>query len=173
MDFNGENARRLYEADGDSALGAPVWSPDGRRILYVRIDATGVSILTRDLLGGIPTTLFAMPPSEDIDDFNWFAMPPSEDIDDFNWLPDGRLIYSMAEPEVIGGRTSCNFWAMRLDSTGKPVEKPSGRALDPDCRSPSAYGKRIRWSPPRADFSFATAGVLLLGRSAVPGRRLV
>jgi Tol biopolymer transport system component len=124
MDFNGENARRLYEADGDSALGAPVWSPDGRRILYVRIDATGVSILTRDLLGGIPTTLF--------------AMPPSEDIDDFNWLPDGRLIYSMAEPEVIGGRTSCNFWAMRLDSTGKPVEKPSGRALDPDCRSPSA-----------------------------------
>jgi Tol biopolymer transport system component len=111
MDSNGENARKLYEADGDSALGAPLWSPDGKRILYVRFDATGVSFITRDLQGGIPITLL--------------ATPPSEDINDFNWLPDGRLIYSMAEPEVIGGRTSCNFWEMRLDGrTGKPVDKP-------------------------------------------------
>ena len=111
MDSDGENARKLYEADGDSALGGPVWSPDGKRILYARIDATSISFITRDLQGGIPTTLL--------------ATPPSEEINDFNWLPDGRLIYSMAEPEVIGGRTSCNFWEMRLDAhTGKPVEKP-------------------------------------------------
>jgi serine/threonine protein kinase len=111
MDPNGENARKLYEADGDSALAGGVWSPDGKRILYVRVDATGASFITRDLQGGIPTTLL--------------ATPPSDDINDFNWLPDGRLIYSMAEPEIIGGRTSCNFWEMRLDArTGKPVEKP-------------------------------------------------
>src|SRR5579864_990784 len=111
MEPNGENARKLYEADGDSALGGSVWSPDGKRILYVRVDATGASFITRDLQGGIPTTIL--------------TAPSSYDIYDLNWLPDGRLIYSMAEPEVIGGRTSCNFWEMRLDArTGKPVEKP-------------------------------------------------
>jgi serine/threonine protein kinase len=111
MDANGGNARKLYEADGDSALGGAVWSPDGKRISYLRVDATSASFITRDLQGGIPTTLF--------------AKPPSDEIYDLNWLPDGRLIYSMAEPEVIGGRTSCNFWEMRLDArTGKPVEKP-------------------------------------------------
>jgi serine/threonine protein kinase/dipeptidyl aminopeptidase/acylaminoacyl peptidase len=111
MDPDGEHARKLYEVAGDSALGGPVWSPDGKRILYVRVDPTSASFIIRDLQGGTPTILF--------------TKPPSDEIVDMNWLPDGRLIYSMEEPEVIGGRTSCNFWEMRLDArTGKPVEKP-------------------------------------------------
>jgi Tol biopolymer transport system component len=40
------------------------------------------------------------------------------------WLPDERLIYSKAEPEVIGGEI-CNFWQIWLDRrTGQPIGKP-------------------------------------------------
>jgi len=45
-------------------------------------------------------------------------------VNDVRWLPDGRLIYSVAEPESFFG-SACNFWEMQLDErTGKPIEKP-------------------------------------------------
>jgi len=107
MGSAGENARKLYSTDKDSALNCGAWSPDGRRLLYVEIDKLGARFVNRDLEGGAPVVVL-----ESADEVNSVA-----------WAPDGRLIYSKFEPAIIGNG-NCNFWQMRLDErTGRPLEK--------------------------------------------------
>jgi eukaryotic-like serine/threonine-protein kinase len=110
MQPSGEWARRLFDTDENSSIAGTDWSRDGQRIIYVRTDDSGDNLVSRDLKGGPLTTIF--PPSE------------MRRVNEAFWLADGRLIYSVAEPEDFLGN-SCNFWEMRLDSrTGKPIEKP-------------------------------------------------
>jgi serine/threonine protein kinase len=138
MGPDGANARKLYDTDENSALGGVAWSPNGKVIAYSRIDSEGASLLSRDLKGGPPTTIF----------------PPSvgNQIFEYLWLP-GRLIYSMAEPQAVGV-SGCNFWEMRLDGgTGKPIGEPrrltswSGFCMSGE--SATADGKKLaflRWA---------------------------
>jgi len=108
MDADGQNAHKLYDTDENGSLNCSVWSPDGKRILYVQYGADGPRFVNRDLKGGAPVLTF-----ED-----------AEEIPDVLWLADGRLLYSKTEPEVIGGEI-CNFWEVRLDRrTGDVVAKP-------------------------------------------------
>jgi eukaryotic-like serine/threonine-protein kinase len=107
MGPDGENARKLYETDENSGINGVTWSPDGKIIVYTRADASGTTIVSRDLNGGPVTTL--VPPSV------------SNDIHSYIWLRDGRLIYDRVETEAMLGVIECNFWALRLDSKGKPV----------------------------------------------------
>ena len=110
MNPNGDQARKLYDTDEGSTVSGPVWSPDGRLIIYTEGNLGGSSLISRDLKGGSTTTLF---PSS-----------TAELIFDYLWLPDGRLIYSLMEPHTPGSDT-CNLWEMRLDNrTGKPIDKP-------------------------------------------------
>jgi eukaryotic-like serine/threonine-protein kinase len=135
---DGANARKVYETDENSALGGVVWSPNGKLIAYSRIDSEGANLLSRDLKGGPPNTIFA--PSV------------GNQVFEYLWLP-GRLIYSMAEPQALGG-SGCNFWEMRLDGdTGKPVGE--GRRLTSwsgfcmSGESATADGKKLaflRWA---------------------------
>jgi serine/threonine protein kinase len=107
---NGEQARKVFDTDENSALGALLWSPDGQRGLFVSSDAGGDTIVSHDLHGGPPITVFT--PSE-----------MRQTDGDISWLPDGRLIYAVKEPQAYGD--NCNYWAMPLDPrTGKPIEKP-------------------------------------------------
>jgi eukaryotic-like serine/threonine-protein kinase len=107
---DGEQARKLYEANEDSAIFGLTWSPDQQRVIYIRSDESGDTLLSRELEGGPPSTLFLLSPS-------WVKK-----VRDFSWLPDGRLIYSM-EPEAL--RSTCDFWMMRIDTrTGQVIEKP-------------------------------------------------
>jgi len=76
---------------------------------YSQASLNGSSVVTRDLQGGPPTTLF---PST-----------TAELISDYLWLQDGRFVYSLMEPNAPG--PTCNLWAMHLDRrTGKPSEEP-------------------------------------------------
>ena len=101
MGPNGENVKKLYDADENSAICCVVWSPGGQRILYVRTDQSGETLLTRDLQNGSVTQVLS---SSEL-----------HGINDLTWLADGRLLYSKSES---GG--SCNFWDMPLDEvTGK------------------------------------------------------
>ena len=105
MGRDGENARKLYGADEDGSLDCGVWSPHGKRMLYVENDRRGARFVTRNLEGGTATVV----------------LEGAEQIPDVNWLSDGRLIYSKLEPAVIGD-ANCNFWEMQLDEeTGKSV----------------------------------------------------
>jgi serine/threonine protein kinase/Tol biopolymer transport system component len=110
MDPDGEQARKLYDSGENSSLGVFTFSPDGQRLLYSRTDESGTTIMSGDLKGSPPTTVFS--PSE------------TEKIRlDLTWLPDGRLIYPVPEPETFAA--TCNYWAVRLDErTGQVIEKP-------------------------------------------------
>jgi serine/threonine protein kinase/DNA-binding winged helix-turn-helix (wHTH) protein len=114
MDPEGEHARKLYEADEDAAIFNLAWSPDPQRVTYVRTDKSGDTVVSRDLKGGPPTTIF--PSSE-------FPASEMEKTRDSTLLPDGRVIYGRDEPGAI--LPTCNFWIVRFDfRTGKIIEKP-------------------------------------------------
>jgi serine/threonine protein kinase len=110
MGPGGENAHKLFDTDEQSSIGGLSWSPDGKRVLYYKTDQFGDTLLSRDLQNGPPFTLFR--PTE------------MKRLNDILWLADGRLLYSVSEPESFFG-SACNFWEMQLDRrTGKPIEKP-------------------------------------------------
>jgi serine/threonine protein kinase len=110
MGPNGEQARKLYDAGESDAICCLNWSAAGQRIMYIKTDGSGDTLVSRDLQGGPMTTIFS--PSE------------MKKLTDLTWLPDGRLLYSVEEPDSFLG-SACNFWEMRLDErTGKLTEKP-------------------------------------------------
>lgn len=108
MGPTGDQAYKLYGTDENHALGQNGWSPNGTRIIFPQIDADGVTLVTRDLENGPVLTVF--------------TASEMKGINSFLWLPDGRLVYSLPEPGAIASTT--NFWIMRLDEEGKPVDKP-------------------------------------------------
>jgi serine/threonine protein kinase len=113
---NGEQAHKLFDAGEVNCLAAFLWGPDGRRVMYVHSEApcsgdgSNDTLVSSDLKGG--PTVTVLPPSE------------MKNMSDFSWLPDGRLIYSMNEPQTIG--STSNYWTLRLDArTGQPIEEPT------------------------------------------------
>jgi Tol biopolymer transport system component len=109
MGPNGNQARKLFDTDENSAIGGVSWSPDGQRILYVKSDKTGDATVTRDLQGGPVNTIFS--PSE------------NKSINDAFWLADGRLLYSAREEGPLDSES--NFWTLQIDSrTGKRLGQP-------------------------------------------------
>jgi eukaryotic-like serine/threonine-protein kinase len=108
MDANGENARKLFEASENKAIGGLRWFPKGQRVWYGVTDKSGTTLVSRELSGG---------PITDI-------LPPFEmrKIWDLVLLPDGRLLYTLPE---IGAGSTCNYWVLPLDErTGAATDKP-------------------------------------------------
>ena len=134
MSPEGTQARRVYDAGEDSVFLGAAWSPDGRRLGYVKDAPTGTTLESRDLDGGPPA----------------LALPSG--VKDWEWLPDGRMIFSLSEPGVTGD--SCNFWQQRIDSqTGKRLEKltrlTNWAGFCMDSPSAAADGRRLayrKWS---------------------------
>jgi serine/threonine protein kinase len=113
MGPDGEQARKFQETDEGSAIVSFGWSPNGKRYGYILTNASGDTLLSRDIKGGPTVTLFR--PSE------------MAKLGDVNWLHDGRLVYGIAEPHSQGNGigNACNYWTMRLDfATGKHLEEP-------------------------------------------------
>ena len=81
MDPTGDHARKLAQAEGEGGLVGLNWSPDRRRMLYLKFGKSGYSFASTDLTGR--ETSFPVP----LDD--------SDRVLDFRWLPDGRLIYAI------------------------------------------------------------------------------
>jgi len=108
MGSDGENARKLYEADEDSSIGGLYWFPHGQRVWYGAFDKSGFSLVTRELGGGPVTTI---------------PLPPEVTSWDVTLLPDSRLLYVVGEKGAAG--FSCNYWVLPLDErTGAPTDKP-------------------------------------------------
>ena len=134
MSPDGTQARKLYDAGENSVFLGAAWSPDGRRLGYVKDDSTGTTLESRNLDGGPPA----------------LALPSG--VKDWEWLPDGQMIFSLSEPGVTGD--SCNFWEQRIDSrTGKRLQKlkrlTNWAGFCMDSPSATADGKRLayrKWS---------------------------
>ena len=129
MGPNGENARKIADSGGDGALVLVRWSPNGERVAYLNTDTE--TIETRDLKGGPPKIVISLAGS---------------DVHDFLWLPDGRMLYAVAE--TGHDITTCNYWQIRSGArTGGLTEKPrrltnwAGFCVD-DARV-TADGKRL------------------------------
>ena len=107
MGADGEQPRKVFDTDENSAIAGAQFSPDGQRLIYFKSPGVpgkpGDTIESRDLKGGPPVQVLS-----------------STRLRDYLWLPDGRLIYALAEE---GGETTCNYWAMRIDpNTGETRE---------------------------------------------------
>jgi eukaryotic-like serine/threonine-protein kinase len=110
MGPNGEQPRELFGTDENSSIiGAAQFSSDGQRMVYYQSpEAPGKaadSINIRNLKGGAATTLVS-----------------SRRLRDHVWLPDGRLLYALAEE---GNEETCNYWVLPIDErTGNAIEAP-------------------------------------------------
>ncbi len=146
MESSGEHAQKLYATDEESAIGGLHWSNDGKRVLYYKTDASGDTLVSRDLKGGPATTILG--PSE-----------LKRVTGDVIWRANGQLLYSVEEAGFADG-SACNFWGMRLDArTGAPIEKPtkltnwSGFCMNP--MSETSDGKKIaflKWFPKETSY---------------------
>jgi len=109
MGATGEQAQKLYDSGEHGGICCLIWTQTGDRVIYVRLDESGDTLVSRDLKEGSITTL--LPASE------------MKRMRDPSWLPDGRVIYSIEEADAIGN--ACNLWTMRLNTrTGELIEKP-------------------------------------------------
>jgi len=104
-------------AQGDEVTGfmQVAWSPDGRRIAYLKVhqvfEAFECALEDRDLQGGPPIVVLT-------------GANLCENPQGFWWAPDGRLIFSLAEPSP--NANDSNLWEVKLDpQTGKPEGKPT------------------------------------------------
>jgi len=104
-------------AHGDDATGfmQVVWSPDGSRIAYLKVhqaaDAFECALEDRDLEVGPAVVLRT--------GANLCQHPHG-----IWWAPDGRLIFSLAEPSP--NENDSNLWEVRIDPrTGRLEDKPA------------------------------------------------
>jgi eukaryotic-like serine/threonine-protein kinase len=114
MDAQGNNIRNLVGLPENQYLYAVHWSPDAKRLAYVRVDDTS-------FLGpGIRSV-----ESIDRNASNHRVIVPGSQlaISDLCWLASGRIIYSRVESAPWGDE---NLWEVRVDPrSGAPMSGPT------------------------------------------------
>ncbi len=162
MGPNGETPRKLSDAGNHSSYWSVVWSPDGKRLLYMRNDwsrpGLKVTMETRDLKDGPVTTPFS-----------------DGRLRSLHWLGDGRILYVLGEPDVSGD--TCNYWVTRMDSaTGKFSEQPTqlthsvGYCMS--STSSTSDSKRLVFLKQSNEYSVYVASLALGAMSITPPKHL-
>ena len=102
---DGEQARKVFDADENVAVGGLTWSQDGKRVIFFRADSLENFVFESSNLNGGPLTTI-LPPA---DPKRMYSLS-------FNWMPDGRMIYRLDEPEGPDRKMiTCNLWQISMD----------------------------------------------------------
>jgi eukaryotic-like serine/threonine-protein kinase len=129
MGPDGEQARKLYDTGTDGEALNFRFSPDGQRLAYTGYPDDALE--SRDLKGGPPVKMLS---------------GVADRLRDYVWLPDGRMVYTLAEPSP--NVDTCNLWELRVDTrTGQPRAAPrrltNWAGFCADNLSVTADGKQI------------------------------
>jgi eukaryotic-like serine/threonine-protein kinase len=147
MGIGGESPRKLGDAGENNWFTHVEWSPDGARLLYIKLSPSGGSLNafleTRDLKSGTTATLLS-----------------DTRLRSVNWLRDGRILLVLGEPGVKGD--TCNYWVARLDSsTGTFSAKPTPLTHDTGfcigSTSATADGKQLVFLKRTSEYSVYVA----------------
>ena len=111
---NGQSPRMIAEAGVASGFMQATWSPDGKRIAYLKghqvYDTFNCALENQEAEGGTPVVVLT-------------GTNLCQNQQGFWWAPDGRLVFSLAEPSP--NENDSNLWEVKLDPrTGKPEGKP-------------------------------------------------
>jgi Tol biopolymer transport system component len=110
MGAHGEDAHKIVSGDERTIFGPVRWSPDGRRLAYVKVqmEDTGFpkfSIESRFLGGGGVSHIVSNCPGP------------------FAWASDGRILYFQGESAPDS--QDANLWALSVDTkSGRPTDRP-------------------------------------------------
>jgi eukaryotic-like serine/threonine-protein kinase len=139
---DGQQARKVFDAGENDSIGGLTWSPDGRRVVFVRQDgpdSANTYFESGDLRGGPLTKIV---PPFDMRVVNYLI-----------WLPDGRLVYRQDEPSFKV--KTCNLWQINMNSrftefVGKPQRITNFAELCANPVDATADSKRLsilEWRP--------------------------
>ena len=140
MQSDGEQARKILEADENSALVGLNWFADGQRVAYLKVGSSDEGLLTRALTGGPVTT--AIPPSKLQKNLS------------FGMSPNGRLIEAVEEEDENVFGVTCNLWESLLSPAGQLIQErkrlTSWSGFCEDNPTVTADGKQLsflKWAP--------------------------
>jgi Tol biopolymer transport system component len=130
MNPSGQEIREFMSLDNSYEFRGPKWSPDGKRLLYLKnkFGSDEGSIEARNVMDGNTAVLFS-----------------GKGLRDFWWTADGRLIYAQTgTPE----EATNDLWDVRIDEksarrVGEPRRLTRWVGYSPGFISVSANGKRI------------------------------
>jgi eukaryotic-like serine/threonine-protein kinase len=162
MDVSGENAHKVRAVGESSDIQSVQWSPDGKRLLYLKSDDHGKreSLEIQDLKSGRQYTLFSGP-----------------QLRDLNWLRDGRVVYVSADPGFSGNGETCNYWVARIDEktntfAAKPVQLTHNRGFCISDTSATADSRRLVFTKRSYESRVYVADVEAGGTKITPPRNL-
>jgi Tol biopolymer transport system component/DNA-binding winged helix-turn-helix (wHTH) protein len=139
MSADGERPHKVFGEPGDM-LGSVAWSPDGHLLAFVRFNySSGFK--------EAQSSLWIIGPERGSASL---ILSDSRLGEALAWSPDGRLVYSLAEPRPNQGDS--NLWAITIDSRNlRAFGQPTRITNGPDKKvrlSLSANGKQLtflRW----------------------------
>jgi DNA-binding winged helix-turn-helix (wHTH) protein/Tol biopolymer transport system component len=146
MGARGENARRIVAGDDSAAFGPVRWSPDGRRLAYLKMRSLSemsvdYTIESCDLNGGTRSIFLSGPRQGHT--AGSFSVA---NVSGFAWLSDNRVVFPVRE-NTPNSRDS-NLWQIDVDpSSGNPRGKPQRIAslagLNVQRLTTAADGRRV------------------------------
>jgi Tol biopolymer transport system component len=165
MGPNGEEPHRIWVIDSTEEVSHISWDPTGQRLVYIltrRRPNSEVEMLieSRDIEGREqPNVIFS----------NRDLMLDGAGGPALCWLPDGRLIYSLAESPP--NQADSNLWALKVDPVkgevrGQPERVTNWAGFRAGAVSATADGKRLALIKTHSQSSIYVAS---LGTSARSG----
>jgi len=142
--FNGAILTKQIDSDAQpfqltASGGLPVWSPDGKRLAFIRVSGETHNLWTINGGGGEEKqlTIDGLPPVENT------VLPYNRtQTGYFSWSPDGKKIAYLSDN---GGR--CNIWLIDADgSNNAQLTNNTDANLTLYCPLWSADGRRITYS---------------------------